>query len=417
MKVVLPKETGTPKEVPPLSLVPTEEDEWKNIDSTDFASYKVRVNPADADSPTATIKVPKIDGNQSIRGTLKWFVATERLREGLGTPTDNTGAPAYYRTLEQLLTGTAKTVFVESVRASQRKRHVLLQQAARDGYQPDAALSAQQNAAAAQALYDAVPRPDINNDDLGSAKLELIRAACPYKALEKQKRFMRRKMRKPNEMTTRTYVNHLSRINSEELIILPPGGVNQRLSDDEIMDIVIYGLPKSWVKEMDRQDFDPFTKTLIQTVEFCERMEASEDFPGPHKGKDSKSNKKSKTSPSNKSNKSSGGNHCEYHGPNTHPTSECKVIKAMVASAKKGDNEKPKYKNKTWKRSAEEGKKKTTKDLAAFIKKAVSKELNAVSAKRPAEDEGECSDDDASLNNVDLSKIDFSDLDVDDISV
>jgi hypothetical protein len=80
---------------------------------------------------------------------------------------------------------------------------------------------------------------------------------------------MRRKMRKPNDMRIRQFVNHLHWINYKELPQLPPFGNN----------IVLYGIPKSWIKEMDCQDFDPFRATNItQVVDFCKRLESAEEF-------------------------------------------------------------------------------------------------------------------------------------------
>jgi hypothetical protein len=90
---------------------------------------------------------------------------------------------------------------------------------------------------------------------------------------------MRRKMRKPADMRIRQFVNHLHQINYKELPQLPPFGNNQPLLQDELLDIVLYGIPKSWVKEMDRQDFDPFKQTtLMQVVDFCEHLESAEEF-------------------------------------------------------------------------------------------------------------------------------------------
>jgi hypothetical protein len=49
-------------------------------------------------------------------------------------------------------------------------------------------------------------------------------------------------MHKPAGMTTRTYVNHLLRINEQEIIHLSPFTANQSFSDDEIKKIIQYVL-------------------------------------------------------------------------------------------------------------------------------------------------------------------------------
>ena len=63
-----------------------------------------------------------------------------------------------------------------------------------------------------------------------------------------------------------------------ELEMLPPFRANQVLSNDKLLDIILYGTPKSWQKEMDRQGFNPLLHTLNEVVDFMEQIEASEDF-------------------------------------------------------------------------------------------------------------------------------------------
>ena len=89
----------------------------------------------------------------------------------------------------------------------------------------------------------AAPPDDATPDQVQHGLNSIIRVVCPYKVLEKQKLFMRRKMRKPGDMTTRQYVNHLHRINFDELPMLPPFNQRQELHNDEILDIICYRLP------------------------------------------------------------------------------------------------------------------------------------------------------------------------------
>jgi hypothetical protein len=105
-----------------------------------------------------------------------------------------------------------------------------------------------------------------------------IKMLCPYKALEKQKHFMCCKMCMPADMKTRIFVNHLHQINFNEIPQLPPFTTGQELSNNKLLDIILFGIPKSWVREIDKQDFDPFDREDIQAViQFCERMESAED--------------------------------------------------------------------------------------------------------------------------------------------
>jgi hypothetical protein len=67
----------------------------------------------------------------------------------------------------------------------------------------------------------AVIEPVLSAYDLAAGLTAVLTAICPN-AIEKQKSFTWRKMCKPRDMTIRQYVNHLIRINEQELIYLPP---------------------------------------------------------------------------------------------------------------------------------------------------------------------------------------------------
>jgi hypothetical protein len=78
---------------------------------------------------------------------------------------------------------------------------------------------------------------------------------------------------------------------------------------------------------MEKQDFDPDDKSLIEVVQFCKRMEEAEDFQ-PDKG-NKKDTKKSKADKKEKSSSAEGPKHCLLHGDNyTHTTDKCHVLRA-----------------------------------------------------------------------------------------
>jgi SpoVK/Ycf46/Vps4 family AAA+-type ATPase len=175
------------------------------------------------------------------------------------------------------------------------------------------------------------------------------------------------------------------------------------LGQDELLDIILFGIPKSWVKEMDRQDFDQFSATTIsQVVDFCERLESAEKFnPDQQKRKSgSTSNskhaqKKSRFSHAKGKPSKGDGKWCEYHETDTHDKSECSGLKKMKEGGKNNSNKKPFNKNKTWTKKSDDAKKFSKKELNALVKKAskkavkkATKELNAV-AKRKRSDSDE----------------------------
>ncbi len=101
---------------------------------------------------------------------------------------------------------------------------------------------------------------------------------APKKSLQRVKRFLRRDCRKPSDMKVRTYYQHLIRMNQEELPQLPPFRNDQGLGIDELLDIILFGTPKSWSREMDRQGFDPLTQTIVHVIDFLYQLATAEDF-------------------------------------------------------------------------------------------------------------------------------------------
>jgi hypothetical protein len=181
-----------------------------------------------------------------------------------------------------------------------------------------------------------------------------IKMVCPYKALEKQKCFMRRKMHKPADMKTRIFVNHLHRINFNELPQLPPFATGQELSNDQLLDIILFGIQKSWVKEMDKQDFDPFDREDIQAViQSCECMESAEDTNHTQKSGSTSKNSHKKTMFSNNKGKPSKSNSkwCECHKTHTHDTSKCSVLKKMKEGERNNSSDKKPYDKKPYNKS------------------------------------------------------------------
>ena len=171
-------------------------------------------------------------------------------------------------------------------------------------------------------------------------------------------------------MTTREYVNHLVRINEQEIVHLPPfRGSEQAFPEEELKGIIMYGLPNSWKKEMNKFDFDLYRNSVMQLVDFCERLESSESRDGPAK----QDNKKGTSSPGRKSkyqhdkssskNQKEGGKWCVLHETDTHNTKDCHAIKKLKASRK------PEGGAKTWKARAEKEKEKAKKELNTIKKK------------------------------------------------
>ena len=399
MKVALPKNNGgTQKQPPPLSLVPEEPSEE---DETKLAKFKLRTEPTDADSPTYYFSMMKCDGSGNLRSGIRFMTDIQKVNTGMNVTTA-TGQIAMYR---QMLSGEGLNQFNLGVTTGVDATHNALKNAAYNAVLNATPAGTQLQATTAA---EAVAIPPLEANHINQGLRALITYMAPHKALAKQKRWLRRFCRKPADMTVRTFANHITRINRDELPNMPPFGnaAQQQLSVDEIIDIILNGIPRSWTREMDKQDFDPVTKSLTEVIHFCERMEAAEDFEPARDGVKTISSKKDKNKSTGKSKSSSGGNkYCLLHGTNdSHTSDECHVLKKQAKSLRRSDDDKkPEYKNKTWKRDAAKSTTTSKKELATFVRKQARKELYAFAKKRKvSEDDDEQST--ASLNNVEMEK-------------
>lgn len=154
----------------------------------------------------------------------------------------------------------------------------------------------------------------------------------PKRALAFQKRYMRRNLRKPRDMTTREFSARLSELN-QYLKQFPPFEDNQELDEDEIIDIVEHAIPRSWQDNIVLQGYDPEDSSLADLVDFCERhefIEANRNDNSKSKGNNSGDLDKKPAARKNTSKVVNKGRYCTLHKTHGHSTDECKVVKAQI---------------------------------------------------------------------------------------
>ena len=207
----------------------------------------------------------------------------------------------------------------------------------------------------------------------------VIQHVLPPKALKLQKRYLRRIVRKPLDMTTRNYCSWYNDVNSK-LDRFPPFAENQKMDDDEILENIEFGLPNKFLKKMAEQGFDPTDEDLNKMIEFCERIEFTKDLEQDPKLKGQKAtaqkggkDPKGGASKSNQK-RSDATYNCLYHGKNTsHNTDQFKVLMdqaskmAAAHSCSKHQNKKARFTNKSWNRTSDKAKKENTKKMYAFV--------------------------------------------------
>jgi hypothetical protein len=402
-KVATPTRNGWSNQPPPLSLVPAKPEKK---DDTKTASFKLRTNPADADSDKYQFTMNYLTGDEDVRTAIQFVKDFLKVCGGLNITTGD----AANNLAEELLRGTA---------ASAYRKGILVQRHAQRNSLEHAAVQASPAAATGEEKQQArtgVVLPGLSTQQVQLALREVITFMAPHKALTKQKRWMRRVCRKPADMSTRQYANHLMRINTEELHFLPPFQPNQFLPDDEMVDILLNGIPNAWKKEMNRQDYDPDMKSLMDVVAFCERMEEAEDFTPVTTSNNS--SKKTSSIPRKTPKHSDAMKYCLVHGKNmSHNSDGCHMLKEFADNKKSGyasgHKRKPESRNKTWSRKADENKKKAKGELKAMddssVRDIIREELNAFSKKRASVESDSDDMSDGEINNVDFSKVNFND--------
>ncbi len=400
------------KEMPILPLVP----EPVKYAKEDILTYKLRTDPADAASATYEMRIPVCKADRDLRSAI---IARSNLRKvwiGLALDADPAGAD---RIAQQVYKSQALTNYNAGRDLSLQHRNTVAKDNARQQGKIQVAPAGGVGAPALETDDQFEARINgivtaLSMDDLNQGCLRVIGFMTPTRGLARVKRYLRRKCRKPVDMKVKEFFIHLFRINSEELPFMPPAfSANQALSEDELIDILLYAFPSSWQTEMQRQGFDPYAmgSTPTQVVNFCERFEAAEELENKGNKVSSKNGKKTSGNKSQKTSSNNNGSYyCMHHGQNnTHNTDQCMVLKKMLSSMNEGSS-KGKSKNKTWSRKAEKAKSDTKKELAAFVRKTMRNELNAMQKKRKAEDSDSDEEEVQAFDELDLSNFDYSDM-------
>ena len=336
---------------PPVLLKPTEQSEPKK---GDFLKIALRTNPTDSSSDTYSLNIRHFRTGTP-EEFLKWRKDYDMVIRGQNL----TNGPAKYAMARTLLQGDALRVF--------------------------------NNAASTESTE--------TNENFQKVLNALTRHIFPRKALVRQKRYMRRQMRKPYNMKIRTYVARVREMN-DDFPLYPPFDKDASLPDDELADIIEAGIPNSWQKAMLLHNFDVADKSTDELVEFCERLETAEEIYGgthhPNKKrtrsngnpKDAKKNGSKHSakykSHFNKKNRHDDDKDCPLHKDGTHTQQECKVLNQQAENMRniaqvhwdknaRWQRKKP-YGNKTWKRPKDDDKKPN--DLNTMIETIVEKKLS-----------------------------------------
>ena len=309
------------KRVQEEAPIPLEMAKKPPLDKGKFMTFKLKTSPGKSGSTTYDLSVPFFRN-----GTSEEFLQLVQYLDKVFKGSGIEKGEEMINLASQLFEGESKAAFKRAV------------QTARDRKADMAAMD-----------EDIEFDPELTKEEFyGTILRETANHVLPTRFLARQKRFLRRKMRKPRDMKVRTYVHRLQEING---YIKGLFGSNESLDRDELQEIIEFGLPATWQKQMIHHGFNPCKHdvSLAQIIEFCERLEVTEEmFHETREKKGSRANTNPRDGEKRKGAKShakssAGGKHnhnqhsdktnfyCELHGSNsTHDTGACKVLLAQA---------------------------------------------------------------------------------------
>jgi hypothetical protein len=177
----------------------------------------------------------------------------------------------------------------------------------------------------------------LDNAMIDTALTDVSRKCFPHQALEIQKLWMRRAVRKPKQMTVRKLVAIITKMN-KSLARFPGASGDDKFEADDLLEIIEWALPVRWRTkfDLDRYVLSLYDKArLIAEAEAIERSEAV--LVKPTKAQETKEKKTSKSRAQKKvqpkhDKSASTEYYCTKHGRNkTHATADCYTIKKGMA--------------------------------------------------------------------------------------
>jgi hypothetical protein len=98
----------------------------------------------------------------------------------------------------------------------------------------------------------------------------------PHRALEMQRLWMNRGMRKPYELTTRKTTAAITWINNA-LPLFPGGTDASKFSNAKVNGLLEWSLPPSWRSKFDLNGYIPTLDTKAKLIESCEAIERNQN--------------------------------------------------------------------------------------------------------------------------------------------
>lgn len=169
----------------------------------------------------------------------------------------------------------------------------------------------------------------MNNQMIEKALDAVSREVFPHRALEVQKLWMRRGIKKPKEMPYRKMAAAVAKIN-KALSHFPGATEDDQFKNDELLEILEWSLPPKWRAKFDLDGYVPSLHDRARLLAECEQLERAELT---NLSSAKKPDSKVKDVPKKKVHKAKGKKpgkkfYCKHHGSNTnHTTEDCYTLK------------------------------------------------------------------------------------------
>ena len=306
------KEQAPKKKQPwELMVIPFKKEPPRYVSKEDRLSFKLLSTPSDTDSITYEVKTYAFDDGLPE----EWLEHVKTYRKIVAGQDITTGAPAFAM-LKRLLKGKALADF-ERIFAEEAYTNSM--------------------------------------DNVNGMLAKLTKEIFPDRALQKQRRALRRYVRKPEGMRTSTFYARLVEMN-EQLKSFPDAGETDKLGSDELKEILEFALPKTWRVHMTLSRFMCDEKTAKDILDFCKDIEGLEaehgslavagvtdnkrsSAPTNSTSSSRKRKRESRRSPKSESSEK-GQKYCPVHGWCSHTAEDCVALKDAISSGKRKYTEK-----------------------------------------------------------------------------
>jgi len=112
-------------------------------------------------------------------------------------------------------------------------------------------------------------------DDVSTALKSVSQTVFPHRALERQKQWMLREMKKPFELSSRRYFCAVARVN-QDLQRFPGADETSKFSDSEVLNLLEWSLPTKWCCKFDYDGYIPSEHDKARLLKECEAIERNQ---------------------------------------------------------------------------------------------------------------------------------------------